>query len=313
MHAIAVQLAPVLAAEKSKVPFYIAGGLLILWALTVSLVLGRRGDFPSTIQGQRGVIAVTAILVIASDVDGRRSRPARPPRRRPPTPRARRPAQTPAAPAPAAPATTTSSSPTPAAPAPAAPAAGTSLSIAANPSGALEYTKKTLTANAGRVTITMANMSPLEHNLTIANGSTVVGATPTFSGRLKDTVTDPEGRHLQVLLLGSGSPPGRHGRHADSQLKLYVCWGTFPTPRPGGHPCANAFHAVTDAGYEPEVIRSYGLAPLPGFLNRTRGRQEVQELTGNRWVPTLVLDDGTVIDGSQEIVSWAQQHRGPSA
>ena len=33
MHTLAVQLAPVLAAEKSKVPFYIAGGLLVVWAL----------------------------------------------------------------------------------------------------------------------------------------------------------------------------------------------------------------------------------------------------------------------------------------
>ena len=87
-------------------------------------------------------------------------------------------------------------------------------------------------------------------------------------------------------------------------MKLYVCWGTFPTPRPGGHPCANAFHALKDAGYKPDVIKSYGLAPL-GPLNQTRGRREVQELTGNRWVPTLVLDDGTVIDGSHEIVDWA--------
>ena len=31
----------------------------------------------------------------------------------------------------------------------------------------------------------------------------------------------------------------------------------------------------------------------------------MQELTGNRWVPTLVLDDGTVVDGSNEIVDWA--------
>jgi len=31
----------------------------------------------------------------------------------------------------------------------------------------------------------------------------------------------------------------------------------------------------------------------------------VQELTGNRWVPTLVLDDGTVIDTSPRIVDWA--------
>jgi hypothetical protein len=91
-------------------------------------------------------------------------------------------------------------------------------------------------------------------------------------------------------------------------MKLYVCWGTFPTPRPGGHPCANAHHALMDAGYEPDVIKSYGLAPLPAALNNTHGRREVQRLTGNRWVPTLVLDDGSVIDGSHEIVAWAQSN-----
>ena len=92
-------------------------------------------------------------------------------------------------------------------------------------------------------------------------------------------------------------------------MKLYVCWGTFPTPRPGGHPCANAFHALKDAGYDPDVIKSYGLGVLPEALNRTRGRREVKELTGNQWVPALVLDDGTVIDGSAEIVTWAAANR----
>lgn len=89
-------------------------------------------------------------------------------------------------------------------------------------------------------------------------------------------------------------------------MKLYVCWGTFPTPRPGGHPCANAHDALERAGYEPEVVRSYGLGILPGIFNQTPGRRKVQELTGNRWVPTLVLDDGSVIDGSHEIVEWAR-------
>jgi len=47
MHSAALQLAPVLA-EKSKVPFYVAGGVLVLWALTVSAGLGlRRAAFPS--------------------------------------------------------------------------------------------------------------------------------------------------------------------------------------------------------------------------------------------------------------------------
>ena len=89
-------------------------------------------------------------------------------------------------------------------------------------------------------------------------------------------------------------------------MKLYVCWGTFPNPlRPGGHPCKNAFDALERAGHEPEVVKAYGLGLLPGALNRTPGRREVQELTGNRWVPALVLDAGAVIDGSRAIVEWA--------
>ncbi len=92
-------------------------------------------------------------------------------------------------------------------------------------------------------------------------------------------------------------------------MKLYVCYGTFKfAPRPGGHPCGNAYHALTEAGHEPEVVRSYGFAALPDALNRTPGRQEVKRLTGNTWVPVLVTDDGTVVQGSNQIVDWARQH-----
>ena len=31
-------------------------------------------------------------------------------------------------------------------------------------------------------------------------------------------------------------------------MKLFVCWGTFQTPRPGGHPCHNAHAALRMAG-----------------------------------------------------------------
>ncbi len=41
MHTLAVHLAPILAAEKSKAPFFIAGGLLVAWALFVSLAIGH--------------------------------------------------------------------------------------------------------------------------------------------------------------------------------------------------------------------------------------------------------------------------------
>jgi glutathione S-transferase-like protein len=89
-------------------------------------------------------------------------------------------------------------------------------------------------------------------------------------------------------------------------MKLYVCYGTFKTPRPGGHPCANAHQALRDAGHDPQVVRAYGLGVFPALFNMTKGRRDVQRLSGNRMVPTLLLDDGTVIDGSREIVSWAR-------
>jgi hypothetical protein len=91
-------------------------------------------------------------------------------------------------------------------------------------------------------------------------------------------------------------------------MKLYVCYGLFKSPRPGGHPCRNAHEALRTAGYEPTVVKSYGLGLLPKAFNMTKGRQEVERLTGNRMVPALVLDDGSVVDGSREIVAWAKAH-----
>jgi hypothetical protein len=92
-------------------------------------------------------------------------------------------------------------------------------------------------------------------------------------------------------------------------MKLYVCYGTFmKAPRPGGHPCGNAHRALQDAGHDPEVVKSYGLGGLPDFLNPTRGRREVKRLTGNNWVPVLLLDDGEVVQGSDKIVAWAEAH-----
>ncbi len=90
-------------------------------------------------------------------------------------------------------------------------------------------------------------------------------------------------------------------------MKLYVCYGTFTTtPRPGGHPCGNAYKALTEAGHDPEVIKSYGLAPLPDL---TSGRREVKRLTGKSWVPVLVTDDGEIINESKSIAAWAEANR----
>jgi glutathione S-transferase len=92
-------------------------------------------------------------------------------------------------------------------------------------------------------------------------------------------------------------------------VKLYVCWGTFTTtPRPGGHPCGNAYKALKEAGHDPEVIKSYGLAALPDFMNRTEGRREAKKLTGKTTVPVLVTDSGEVVSDSKNIIAWANQH-----
>jgi plastocyanin len=200
MHAIAVHLAPVLGAEKSKVPFYVAGGLLVAWALFVSLGVGaRRSDFPAGISQQRAVIALTAVLVLAAvstavitsgaatKSEASTATPAQSTAGATSTP-AGVPAETQATTTTSPKATTTTSpKATTGTPAPAsspAARAGATLKLAADPS-ALAYDTKQLSTKAGPVKIDFTNASPLEHDVTIAQGSKVLGATPVFMGGSK--------------------------------------------------------------------------------------------------------------------------------
>jgi hypothetical protein len=92
-------------------------------------------------------------------------------------------------------------------------------------------------------------------------------------------------------------------------MKLYICWGTFQTPRPGGHPCGNAYNALKKAGYDPELQKVHGLGIGPSFLqHKTAGRKEVEELTGSPTVPVLVTDSGEIIQDSAKIKAWAEAH-----
>jgi glutathione S-transferase-like protein len=96
-------------------------------------------------------------------------------------------------------------------------------------------------------------------------------------------------------------------------MKLYVCWGTFPVPWPrtsaswrsGAHPCKQAFDALQEAGHSPDVVKVYGFGQLPDM---TSGRREVRQLSGESFVPVLVLDDGEVIKDSKNIVAWARDN-----
>jgi plastocyanin len=197
MHAAALHLAPVLAAEKSRVPFFIAGGLLAAWALIVSLGLGlRRPQFPGNLGGERVVIAISLVLVLGATSTAviSSSSPAKA-----------------AEPSPQAPGTSTEKGAAAGAPAtpnaPGGSAAGSAAPSASKPSAAsttpaskppahtaltisastttIAYSTKQLSAKAGTVTITFNNPAALEHNLTVAQGSSVLGATPTFTAGTK--------------------------------------------------------------------------------------------------------------------------------
>jgi uncharacterized cupredoxin-like copper-binding protein len=158
MHSAALHLSAIVAAEKSRTPFYVAGGVLVAWALIVSIGLGlRRPNFPGEAGGQRVVIAISAVLVLGAISMAVISSSA------------------PAKAGTAVGASAPSSSPPP--------ATGPSvLNLSANSAAQLAYDTKQLSAKAGTVSIVLTNMSQLEHNVTIAQGSTVLGASATFVG-----------------------------------------------------------------------------------------------------------------------------------
>jgi plastocyanin len=207
VHTAVTVLLPV-AAEKSKVPFYIAGGLLATWAVVLSVLLGlRRPTFPGSLGGQRVVIAISATLVAAAlsmavvtssapakSGEGKLAKtpPATGPQGTETPAGGSTPPQPASTPAPAAPGSKkaasrrhgrkqTATTGTPAPPSSPARTAASSIALAASPS-AIAYDKKQLSAKAGKVTITFTNPSALEHDVTVAEGSNVLGATPKFIG-----------------------------------------------------------------------------------------------------------------------------------
>jgi uncharacterized cupredoxin-like copper-binding protein len=229
VHSAALQLMPILAAEKSRVPFFIAGGLLVAWALIVSAGLGlRRPDFPGGLSGQRAVMAITAVLVLgavstavitsgtaakagaASTTGATSPGSAEQPGA---TAGSGAPTTSSSTPAASTPATTPQATTgTPAPPSSPAASATSALKLAANPTGQLSFDTKQLSAKAGKVTITLTNTSPLEHDVAIAQGSTVLGATPTFTGGSKSlTLTLKPGTYTFYCTVPGHRQAGMEG------------------------------------------------------------------------------------------------------
>ena len=91
---------------------------------------------------------------------------------------------------------------------------GSTLTESADPSGQLKFTKDSLSAKAGKVTIHFANMSSLPHNMTIQQGTNgkTIGATPTFSGSTKTlTVNLKPGTYTFYCSVPGHRQAGMHG------------------------------------------------------------------------------------------------------
>jgi plastocyanin len=237
VHSAAIALVPVVA-EKSRVPFFIVGGALAAWAVIISVFIGlRKPSFPSGLPGERAVIAITVVLVLGavstavltSSAPAKKSGETEPTAKPesgnyPPETITSTPAAAPAstAPAPASTATTpasTATTPASTATAPAAPSAPgsatTTVPLSAVPN-AIAFNTKTLTAKAGKVTIALTNSGALEHNVTIAQGATVLGATPTFtSGSRSVTLTLKPGIYTFYC-----SVPGHRAAGMEGTLKV---------------------------------------------------------------------------------------------
>lgn len=63
LHHIATVVLAVDDHEPSKTPFYIGGGILALWAVTLGFIGLRSETFPATRGAARGVMGISVLLV----------------------------------------------------------------------------------------------------------------------------------------------------------------------------------------------------------------------------------------------------------
>ena len=185
-----------LAAAPSKVPFYIAGGLLAAWAVLLAAWGMSHVEFPSSAGRMRLVILTSFLLVVATLT--------------------------------AAVATGGDEGEEPADETGTAPApTGHTLALAADPGGALRFDKTSAAVLAGRVTVKLTNDSSVEHNVTIAQGAKTLGATKTITDATDTTALDlAPGDYVMFCSVPGLSPGGATWR---------VPWRQSSTHRGGGY------------------------------------------------------------------------------
>ncbi len=223
-----LHLMPILGAEKSKTAFYVAGALLVAWALIVSVGIGMRNDdFPANQGTSRAVIGLTVLLVLATaataivtsggSTETTTDSSAVTPQTATTSSQSTAATTTSAATSASTSTTTstagkptaTSGTPTPSSSPAAAPSAP--LQLAANPQGQLAFEPKQLTAKAGNVTIDFANASPVPHNVVIAQGSQTLGQTPIKTGSATLKVTLKPGTYTFYCAVPGHRQAGMEG------------------------------------------------------------------------------------------------------
>lgn len=175
------------AGEPSKLPFFIAAAVLVIWAILVALAGLRSPDFPGSHGLGRGVIAVTVVLFVAALTTSvlTAAKPTK--------------AHEAAAPAPKANGAG-SASPT------------SNVSLSADRTGQLKYDTTALTAKAGKVTVDFTNASPVAHNVTITAGGKNLAATKTFAkGKASVSTTLKPGTYTFLCTVDGHAQAGMKG------------------------------------------------------------------------------------------------------
>jgi plastocyanin len=152
----------------SKVPFYIAGGVFAAWAVLLAFLGLSRASFPGGRRGQGAVVGISVLLAAVAIGTAIGTASTEKPEKKKVVEAG---AVKPAAAAPKAAATGGTAAPA------TRPAAAAPLALAADPSGALMYDKKALSAKAGKVTVAFTNASQIGHDVTIAKGPTKLAGT----------------------------------------------------------------------------------------------------------------------------------------
>jgi plastocyanin len=199
VNAAAHSVITVLAAgEPSKVPFYIAGGILVSWAVVLSALGLSQPDFPGSPGRARAVIAVSALLVLGTVSSAVATSSKRHNERAEAQ-------QQPKPPNPAGQGTTNAPAPTG--------GGGATVKISADPSGQLKFQQASVTAKAGKVTIEFDNPAPLPHDVTITAGQGKLGGTKTIAqSKATATVDLKPGTYTFYCSVDSHRQAGMEGK-----------------------------------------------------------------------------------------------------